>query len=1337
MTPADDLPSLVILTLGACSAERGDAAGARFGPGKPSALLAYLACAPRRTAGRDELVGMLWPDLAPEAGRHALRQTAWHIRRRLGDCVMATSGSEIALTCPLESDRDRFCAEVDAGRCQAAVDCYRGEFLAPLSLPGAGEFERWADTERSRLRGLFVRCAEKAAREALAAGRFREGVALARRARDGDPWAQTGHRLVLEALLASSDPLGATAEADSIERFLLAEEIAPEPATRSSIAEARASLRSDAIPGGVRAGIAFVTDLVGREREFARLIEHWSQARAGGFSHVHVTASAGMGKSRLLQDFAARLKAKRSRIAGVQIQSAERHVPFAAAADVAGAMARLPGAAALGESAAATLVAMNPALSSVFTAQPEAAAGGDAVLRRALALAELAHLVADEAPLAILVDDLHWADPESRAVILAMIARLDGARAMAVTAARPSEDPILLWQSVESLALDPLDAQAVADLVSSIATLPDEAWAAVLGKALHGASGGQPLGVVETLQLALDRCVLCIEEGTWRCTDPAQLDALLARGSALDRRIAALDGPDLAIARLLSAAGMPLLTVMLAPGAGLREEDVVAHLQSLEQRGFVRAAGARWAIAHDEIANAVLAAAPDAALREAHRALGTAYASAPGAKPQLAIEHFVRSNDVRPVGDLFVSDLRRARKEGDWRPTAALWRQFAGVAAAAELASVGLPRVPLGLRRRWRVGAIAGAAVVAVAALALGASALRRQTSARAWIELRAPHDSVLVTARAPLSASTFLVSGPLRMNRTFTPLSVSQETDAARGYAHGLRLSSGDLIYHRTVGDSGGIDIFRRTADGAEQRMTNAPGDDVEGDLSPDERFLAFLTQRWDAHEHTDLGVLDVRSGAVRRLTRTDAYEANPMWSPGGGLIAFGRTFFIDRTPEVCVIGPDGTGERCATAPGGAAAEPLGWRGPREVLLSVRNDTARALVALDVVSWSYRPIHEGAAAYVASRNGEFFAAGYGVPDEDGDVWMVGRTDGAGSLRRVAWPEPVAIVTFADGSVPTPHLASARTVAPPAPLRADERARLAVRGVDQRGEPYPVVGVTWTSLDTMVVRVSADGVVSPVAAGAGRVVASVGGWLVDTAAIDVAKPAPSSTSAAASAPANEALAERWEAINSSRWVSFGYPRPFIAAKDGQRVLSLNGDSTFDSGVHSARLFSPADGLAVHAMVSVRLTALQWQTAGVWVMAVAPAELRRWDHLTGGLPPARPAGECAAGLPQGEGMPGGERGGLTGPRMLRGYELTPAQKRGGWVTVDIQVFPDGRCAFAIDGIPRAVTGRAFSPGDSVAVVLGGKAHRTESLVGPVEVWTGIRPGINWGPVLVRR
>lgn len=97
--------------------------------------------------------------------------------------------------------------------------------------------------------------------------------------------------------------------------------------------------------------------------------------------------------------------------------------------------------------------------------------------------------------------------------------------------------------------------------------------------------------------------------------------------------------------------------------------------------------------------------------------------------------------------------------------------------------------------------------------------------------------------------------------------------------------------LISREVLDSGGKELFIRRADGSERRLTFTPGDDDMGSFSPDGRYIAFPTARWNPHGWSDIAILDLRTSGIRRITASDSYDRGPIWSPDGSRLAFVRS--------------------------------------------------------------------------------------------------------------------------------------------------------------------------------------------------------------------------------------------------------------------------------------------------------------------------------------------------------------------------------------------------------------------------------------------------------------
>jgi len=140
------------------------------------AVLALLARAGARGLTRDKVIGTLWPETDDEKARRALTHAIYALRRDLGT-EDAVEGSD---TLRLGSEQITIdAAEFDGARAEGrfadAAALYDGPFMDGFHLPDAGEFEHWLDGERSELAGEYAEVLERLARDAAAAGNYREG----------------------------------------------------------------------------------------------------------------------------------------------------------------------------------------------------------------------------------------------------------------------------------------------------------------------------------------------------------------------------------------------------------------------------------------------------------------------------------------------------------------------------------------------------------------------------------------------------------------------------------------------------------------------------------------------------------------------------------------------------------------------------------------------------------------------------------------------------------------------------------------------------------------------------------------------------------------------------------------------------------------------------------------------------------------------------------------------------------------------------------------------------------------------------------------------------------
>src|SRR5262249_18539691 len=136
-------------------------------------------------------------------------------------------------------------------------------------------------------------------------------------------------------------------------------------------------------------------------------------------------------------------------------------------------------------------------------------------------------------------------------------------------------------------------------------------------------------------------------------------------------------------------------------------------------------------------------------------------------------------------------------------------------------------------------------------------------------------------------------------------------------------------------VADSGVIDVFDVSLDGAARRLTFARGDDYGASWAPDNSRFVFVTHRWSRAGHYDLAIYDTLTRGVQHLTSGDDTDEGPSWSPDGSRIAFTRRSAAGGYRTVCVVDTDGSHLRCVQRDSTDLGV-LGWADPRHVVVGL-----------------------------------------------------------------------------------------------------------------------------------------------------------------------------------------------------------------------------------------------------------------------------------------------------------------------------------------------------------------------------------------------------------------
>ena len=233
------------------------------------------------------------------------------------------------------------------------------------------------------------------------------------------------------------------------------------------------------------------------------------------------------------------------------------------------------------------------------------------------------------------------------------------------------------------------------------------------------------------------------------------------------------------------------------------------------------------------------------------------------------------------------------------------------------------------------------------------------------------------------------------------------------------------------------------------------------------------------------------------------------------------------------------------------------------------------------------------------------------------------------------------------------------------------------------------------------------------------IVATAGGWRSDSVRVQIG-----------SATSRLVLSEDWRRAVDSAWVTFGTPGPIVVDTDSGSYLAPNGDSTYLSGVFLRRLLPVHEGIGVEYLASVPVNNYQWQILAVMIVSTQAANIEGWDLVQGNLRMANSRWRsCEAAYPWSGGSSGRDQLELAAGTARR-VAVPEGSGNGKPFRVRLQLFPDGRCGVALNGVARLIHDRQVPMGDSAVLIISSYSHRTRILVGPLEVWTGVRGGVDW-------
>lgn len=430
-------------------------------------------------------------------------------------------------------------------------------------------------------------------------------------------------------------------------------------------------------PGSASPAAGCAAPLVGREAELYALGDWLARAIAEGRRQtVFITGEPGIGKTRLVQAFIDVAGADARVLVG-QGQCLEQYgagEPYLPVLEALGRLAR--GASRerlvrLLKQHAPTWLSQMPSL--VPTGEREALRIAALAVTRPRMLREMGELVealSAEAPLLLLLEDLHWSDASTLDLVSSLAQRREPAAFLLVGTYRPTEvlsanhplnavkRELKIHRLCDELPLSLLPEAAIRSYLSS--RFSPNAFPAALAAAIHRRTEGNALFMVNMVDYLVNRGSLSAREGRWELDGdrealetgiPEDIDQLI------ERQLDAVSEDERRVLDAASVAGRVFSVAAVAAALDEGALSVEARTEALAQRrAFLERAGtaelpdgaetARYAFIHSLHENALFRRVPATRRALLHNRLGAFCEATLGEAAETAM-HFERAQDHR------------------------------------------------------------------------------------------------------------------------------------------------------------------------------------------------------------------------------------------------------------------------------------------------------------------------------------------------------------------------------------------------------------------------------------------------------------------------------------------------------------------------------------------------------------------------------------------------------------------------------------------------------------------------------------------------------------------
>ena len=589
---------------------------------KAQVLLAYLILHREQPQNRERLSELFWGDRPDEKARRSLATAVWHISHFLPDEGYILSNSNQVQFNPMASlalDVDKFESLVsctDISDLHTGLELYRGEFLA-------GSYEDWIIHERYRLENLYLDGLARLMSAYEASSMYEPALATALHLLNHDTLREEAHRTAMRVYCRlgkrnaaleqyqrcqqivqqelNTEPM---LETNQLYHAILGGQITPaesiqveQPHLETHVAQHQS--------GSSPLDLSTLPPFVGRETEMAALDSTWKQTMKNRGWLALIVGEAGVGKTRLAEEFTKCLRWKGVPVLWGRCYEFERILPYQPIAEAL-------------RSFSPDLMQVKPDvekidfLQELFKLVPELAASYPETALRSETPVELEQArlfkgvsqflfeIAQHSGLLIVIEDLQWAAESTLELLHYLVRNLVTSPILILGTVRTEElgrnHPLIALQAQlkrEGLLHDQhLERLSSMDIESIISKMSGQSEVVLpFAQHLYLETEGNPFFLMETIKALFDDQSITIKDGVW-VGDYNQISANklplpTTLNDAVRNRIQQLDETTQEVVSVASVIGREFDFDLLKDAWGGKEEQTLKALDILLRRRLV------------------------------------------------------------------------------------------------------------------------------------------------------------------------------------------------------------------------------------------------------------------------------------------------------------------------------------------------------------------------------------------------------------------------------------------------------------------------------------------------------------------------------------------------------------------------------------------------------------------------------------------------------------------------------------------------------------------------------------------------------------------------------